>query len=73
MHQIKIFKALETETASMEDQVNKWLAESPVRVVNMFGNISPQTMSPDSGSAALSRGAFPPSDIMLVVLYEKSE
>ncbi|MDA1274624.1 MAG: hypothetical protein O2960_11320 [Verrucomicrobia bacterium] len=73
MHQIKIFKALETETPRIEDQVNSWLAESKVRVINMFGNISPQTTSPDSNAMAISRGAFPPSDVMLVVLYEKPD
>lgn len=72
MHQIKIFKALETETSVMEEQVNSWLAESKVRVIGMFGNISPQTMARDSNTLAISQGAFPPSDVMLVVLYEKS-
>ena len=73
MHQIKIFKSLESEISHLEKQVNAWLTESNVRVLNMFGNISPQTQSTDSTTTAISRGAFPPSDVLLVVLYEKQD
>ncbi len=71
MHQIKIFKALESDVASLEKQVNSWLAESKVRVINMFGNIAPQSPGPETNSATITRGSFPPSDILLVVLYEQ--
>ncbi len=70
MHQIKIFKGLESDAALIEKQVNSWLAESNARVINMYGNIAPQSPAPDSTSNAISRGAFPPSDILLVLLYE---
>ena len=70
MHQIKIFKGLESDAALIEKQVNSWLAESKARVVSMYGNIAPQSPAPDSTSNAISRGAFPPSDILLVLLYE---
>ncbi|MBI4660149.1 MAG: hypothetical protein HY735_15020 [Verrucomicrobia bacterium] len=70
MHQIKIFKSLETDLSLLEKQVNSWLAESKVQVVNMFGNIAPQSPSPDA--ATLTKSAHPPSDILLVVLYEQS-
>jgi hypothetical protein len=69
MHQVKIFRGLESEVPLLEKQVNTWLAESRVKVVNMFGNMSPQSPSPTS-SAALSGSAFSPSDIFLVILYE---
>lgn len=71
MHQIKIFKSLETDVALLEKQVNAWLAESKVRVVNMFGNIAPQSPPPDSSAPAISKGPHPPSDVFLVVLYEQ--
>jgi len=69
MQKIKIFKAIETESASLENEVNQWLAENDVRVLNMFGNISPQS---DSGkqSPGLSNSLFAPSDIMLIIHYE---
>lgn len=70
MHQIKIFKGIESDIAHLEDQVNSWLAASQVKVVNMFGNISPQTTS-ESSASVLSKGTFAPSDVLLVVLYEK--
>jgi hypothetical protein len=69
MHQVKIFRGLESDIASLEKQVNAWLAEAHVKVVNMFGNMSPQSPSPTS-SAAISGSAFSPSDIFLVILYE---
>lgn len=67
----QIFKALETDVGQLEKQVNAWLAESKVRVVNMFGNIAPQSPPPDEGAPAISKGPHPPSDIFLVVLYEQ--
>ena len=58
MHQVKLF--------------NGWLAETGVKVVGMFGNISPQTTSPETLAAARGR-AFAPSDLFLAVLYEKEQ
>ncbi|VAX39700.1 hypothetical protein MNBD_PLANCTO02-650 [hydrothermal vent metagenome] len=68
MQQIKIFKNIESEIDELEREVNSWIAESRVTIVNIFGNIAPQTpgVSPSSG---LGGGAFAPSDVMLVVLY----
>ena len=70
MQQIKIFKGVESETGALEAEVNRWLAESKVRVVNLFGNIAPQSRS-TSQSAGLSTGIFAPSDVLLVILYEQ--
>lgn len=71
MHQIKIFKTLETDVGQLEKQVNAWLAESKVRVINMFGNIAPESPTPDESAPAISKGPHPPSDVLLVVLYEQ--
>ena len=71
MHQIKIFKGLESDINFLEKQVNSWLFETQVKVVQMFGNISPQTSPVDNEVTTISKGPFPPSDVFLVVVYEK--
>ena len=71
MQQIKIFKGVENDLAALEAEVNRWLVQSDAQVRTMFGNISPQT-SAVGGAAGLSKSDFPPSDVLLVVLYETS-
>ena len=69
MHQVRIFKGIETELGALETAINDWLRESGARVINMFGNIAPQTLSPEP-SQGLTKSAFAPSDVLLVVLHE---
>ncbi len=69
MQQIRIFKSIETDVSSLESEINSWLQKSGVKVINIFGNIAPQTVNADS-SATGSR-AFSPSDVFMVVVYEK--
>lgn len=66
--QVKIFKSIETEVNELESKINEWLGANDVKVLNIFGNIAPQTIvqQPSAGSGRM----FSPSDIMLVVLYE---
>jgi hypothetical protein len=71
MNQIKIFKGLENDLKSLEQDLNAWLAESDVRVLQIFGNMSPQTIQPRAVGGGLSTTDFAPSDVMLVVLYDK--
>jgi hypothetical protein len=71
MQRIKIFKGVENDLAGLEAEVNRWLVESDAQVKTMFGNIAPQT-SAVGGAAGLSKSDFPPSDVLLVILYEKS-
>lgn len=71
MHQIKIFKGLEDDASTIEHDVNEWLQKDKVKVVQIFGNVAPQTLSPEVVSNTLTRTAHPPSDILLVVLYEQ--
>jgi hypothetical protein len=66
MQQIKIFKGIESDLHALETEVNEWLASGNGRVVNMFGNIAPQTIA--AGKSA--QGTFSASDVLLVVLYE---
>jgi hypothetical protein len=69
MQQIKIFKAFESNLAVMEKEVNTWLKESGARVVQMFGNLAPQS---GERNEANSLAAYPyvASDVLLVILYE---
>ncbi len=69
MHQIKLFKGVETEITSLEAEVNAWLAESGAKVVNVFGNIAPQTTKSETGPGGVR--AFAGSDLFLAVLYEQ--
>lgn len=72
MHQVKIFKGLESDAAALEKQVNAWLADSGARVLQITGNIAPQGHATDPKAGSVSASPFTPSDILLVVLYEKS-
>lgn len=72
MYQIKIFRGLENETDTLEKGMNRWLAESGAKIVNIFGNMSPQSPAgKEEGGSYLSRSPHAPSDIFLVVVYEK--
>ena len=72
MHQIKIFKGLESNLGSLEKEVNDWLKESGARVVQMFGNLAPQSGERNETN---SLAAYPylASDVLLVVLYEPKQ
>ncbi|MBA61952.1 MAG: hypothetical protein CMJ76_06245 [Planctomycetaceae bacterium] len=65
MQQIKIFKSIESELTTMEDEINQWIAENDINVVNILGNIAPQTPT------GPGMGTFSSSDVLLVVLYNK--
>lgn len=69
MQQIKIFKGTESEVTRLEGEVNAWIRQSGVDVLSITGNIAPQTVKPGS-AGGLGQGVFPPSDVVLVVLYE---
>ena len=78
MQQIKLFVGREDHTGELESEVNQWVAESGVKVLSIAGNIAPQSILPskDSGAGNLSAGnatgrRFAPSDILVIVTYEK--
>ena len=75
MHQIQIFIGKEDEPARLTKEVNDWLASSNAKVVNIFGNLSPQTVAEkaDATRTISDSGGrrYAPSDIMLVVVYQK--
>jgi hypothetical protein len=39
--------------------------------VNVFGNIAPQSGGAEGKQHGLTRSEFPPSDVLLVVVYEQ--
>ena len=69
MQQIRIFKSIETDVGDLEREINGWIQESGIRVVNIFGNIAPQTVTTDALTS--SGRAFSPSDIFMIIVYEK--
>lgn len=69
MQQLKFFKGLETDLEALEDEINKWIRDAKVRIVNIFGNLSPQSMTGE-GTRNLSRPGFASSDVLLVIVYE---
>ena len=71
MQQIRIFKGLENDAAALEKEVNSWLAESGVRVLQITGNIAPQGHSTNPKVGSIAATPYTPSDILIVVLYEK--
>ena len=70
MHQVKIFKGLESEVAILEKQINTWLANEAVRVIHISGNIAPQSPPPDK-LGSINQSPWAPSDLLVIVHYEK--
>ena len=70
MQQIKFFKATEADLEPLEAEINAWMKDSGAKVVNVFGNIAPQTVVPDEHSHGLTKSAFAPSDVLIAVVYE---
>jgi len=66
MQQVRIFKSIEAEIASLEKEVNAWIRESGARVISITGNIAPQSGSPKGTGMS----QYVPSDILLIVLYD---
>jgi hypothetical protein len=75
MQQIRIFFGKEDATTALTKEVNDWLASSKAKVVNVFGNMTPQTIleKGEPGRVMAEGGGrrYAPSDIMLVVVYEQ--
>ena len=71
MQQVKIFKGVESNVSVLEKEVNAWIRQSGARVISITGNIAPQSQDPGNHTASLGKSAFPPSDVVLIVLYEQ--
>lgn len=70
MQQVKIFKALEHQLNVMEEGINQWLAESGARVLQITGNVAPQSPLPEGEDAPMRKHPYPCSDVVVIVLYE---
>ena len=71
MQQIKIFKGLESNLPALEQEVNEWLAANSVRLVQIIGNLAAQSGNRNEGNS-LAAYPYVASDVLLVVVYEKS-
>lgn len=73
MHQIKLFKSIETNIPNLETQMNEWLAQSGAQVLHIFGNIAPQTGLVDQTSPGyITKSPHGPSDVLVAIVYEKA-
>jgi hypothetical protein len=72
MHQVKIFKGIESNLGGLEKEINTWLAETNARVVEVFGNLAPLSGGRNEGNS-LSAYPYVASDVMMVVLYEAAD
>jgi len=70
MHQVKIFKGLESDLAALERQINGWLAAEGIRVINIIGNMSPQSPPPEK-TGGIGMTPWPPSDVVVIIHYDK--
>lgn len=66
MHQIKIFKSVDTELPELERQVNRWIRKTGVRVISINGNLSGSGGSQPTGPLS----SFAAGDVMIIVHYE---
>jgi len=66
MQKIKIFKNIESEIVSLEEEINEWLSESGVTVIHMSGNIAAQTPT----NTGMGGGSFSSSDLLVLIVYE---
>lgn len=70
MQQVKLFKGIEAEAHSLENEVNAWIRRSGAKVISITGNIAPQSGKADPQGGGIGGGGFIPSDVLLIVLYE---
>ena len=73
VQQVKLFKGIESEVSALEAEVNAWIRESGAKIISVTGNVAPQSNLPDGKGGTMGRSLYPPSDILLVVLYEPTE
>lgn len=69
MNQIKLFKGIENEIQLLEEEMNQWIRANNATVIQMFGNISPQTLARDSTGLVSGDRRYAPSDLFVAVLY----
>ena len=70
MHQIRLFKNVETGIRELEKEINDWLKQSKARVVQVTGNIAPQSGRGDAPASMGQARQFGASDVLIAVVYE---
>ena len=65
MQQVKIFKAVDTELAELELEINRWIQKYRPKIVSITGNLASQ-----AGSAGGPMSSFAAGDVVIIVLYE---
>ena len=75
MQQVKLFTGLEGATGELSDQINSWIRESGAKVLQISGNMSPQSSTGSGGGTGLtmtgSSTGRVSSDVFVIVLYEE--
>jgi hypothetical protein len=76
MQQVKFFTGLEGATEELANEINQWIRESGAKILQISGNIAPQSSSDSSSGPSLpgtglsgSTSSRPRSDVFLIVLY----
>ena len=74
MQQVKLFTGIEGATEELSREINGWIRESGATVLQISGNIAPQSHG-GSGATGLSRTGSSAgrvsSDLFVIVLYEE--
>ncbi len=65
MRQVKLFKGVERDLSTLEEDVNGWIQDNKVTVHKITGNIAPQE------SASKGQDRMSGSDVLIVVEYER--
>lgn len=71
MQRVKMFTGLEDQTQSLEQEINSWVENSGAKIIQISGNIAPQSVGQNNPSDGLGAAGRPPSDLFVVILYEK--
>ncbi len=70
MPKIKLFVDIESNIENMETRINDWITGSNAKVINVFGNIAPQTVTGDAKATATGGRRFSSSDVFVAIVYE---
>ena len=75
MQQVKLFTGLEGATEELSGEINGWIRETGATVLQISGNISPQSPGGSGLGVGLSGTGSPgrrvSSDVLVIVLYEE--
>ena len=73
VQKIKIFKGIESKIDQLESDINDWLEHSGAKVIQIIGNIAPQSTPSERGGDYLSKSPYAPSDVLIIILYKTND